>query len=308
MAVEISVIICTLNRPHCLPLAVESVLDQTLACDRYEIIIVDNGSAVETEHLVRSKFLGIPNIRYVRERTLGLSSARNTGWREAVGQYVAYLDDDATASRPWLELILRVFEKERPKPGCVGGKIELLCETPPPGWLSKELMGYLGRVDWSDVPCVLPPTQWLGGGNIAFPRDLLAEIGGFQIRLGRIGARLLSSEEILVRQHLESRGYSCFYHPAIHVWHHVPASRLTRAWFRRRCYWQGVSNARLALFHDAPSRSSRLGTASRELVGLLASPRRLINLGWPTRKSARFVRQCGEISRVGYVTGMLGLL
>jgi glycosyltransferase involved in cell wall biosynthesis len=306
VTVEISVVICTLHRPLQLRLALRSVLAQTLAPDRYEILIVDNGSSVETERLVQSEFSGAVNLRYIREGTLGLSSARNTGWQQACGEYVAYLDDDATACPRWLEIILRLFEGKQGMPGCVGGKIDLVWEVPPPSWLSPELMGYLGRVDWSDIPCQLPENQWLGGGNIAFPRHLLAEIGGFKNQLGRIGAKLLSSEEILVRQQLEARGHGCFYDPEIQVSHYVPMARMTRAWFRRRCYWQGVSNALLQVHRDVLSRSTRLRIAGRELVRLLASPRRLVDLGCPVRDSACFLRQCGEISRVGYVAGLLG--
>jgi glycosyltransferase involved in cell wall biosynthesis len=307
MAVEISAVICTLNRPHHLRQAVQSVVAQTLSPDRYEILIVDNGSTVETEQVVQSEFRGVPNLRYVRECILGLSSARNTGWAQAVGGYVVYLDDDAMACPRWLEIILHVFTTEKPMLGCVGGKIDLLWEMPPPGWLSADLMGYLGRIDWSGVPRVLPETQWLGGGNIAFPRHLLAEVGGFQNHLGRVGSKLLSSEEILVRQLLERRGYGCYYHPEIHVWHHVPVSRMTQAWFRRRCYWQGVSNALLQTYRETPSVSARLGTAGRELTRLLWSSRRLAALAWQTEDPVQFVRQCGEFARVGYVLGLLGL-
>jgi len=305
---EISVIICTLDRPHYLRLAIQSVMSQTLARDCYELLIVDNGSIDEIERMIRKEFGSVPNLRYIREPTIGLSRARNTGWIEATGKHVAYLDDDAIACPRWLEAILGVFQTQRSSLGCVGGKIDLLWEFPPPKWLSTELMGYLGRIDWSEVPCVLPETQWLGGGNIAFPRQLLAEVGGFESHLGRVGARLLSSEEILVRRQLESRGHGCYYHPEIQVWHHVPAVRMTQAWFRRRCYWQGVSNALLHMYRDVPSVSTRLGIASRELVRLLTSPRRLVDLGRPTREPAQFLRQCGEISRVGYVAGLFGLL
>jgi glycosyltransferase involved in cell wall biosynthesis len=307
VTIEVSAIICTLDRPHYLRLATQSIVNQALARERYEVLIVDNSANEKAERMIRGEFGSVPNLRYIWEPILGLSRARNTGWRNAVGKYVAYLDDDAVACPRWLETILGVFQTHPATLGCVGGKIDLRWDIAPPNWLSAELMSYLGRIDWSEVPCVLPETQWLGGGNIAFPRRLLAEIGGFRNDLGRIGTRLLSSEEILVRQQLEAQGHPCFYHPEIQVWHHVPTERMTQAWFRRRCYWQGVSNAVLQTHRDAPSAPSRLGTASRELACLLASPRRLVDLGWPTRESAQFLRHCGEISKVGYVAGLLGL-
>jgi len=130
---EVSVVICTLDRPHYLRLATQSVVSQALARDRYELLIVDNGSTDETERMIRTEFGSVPNLRYIREPILGLSRARNTGWTQASGEFVAYLDDDAVAVPYWLEKILHVFETVRPMPGCVGGRIEPLWEvTPPP--------------------------------------------------------------------------------------------------------------------------------------------------------------------------------
>lgn len=307
MGIQISAIICTLNRHGYLRMALQSLVDQTLARERYEILVVDNGSTDGTERMVRTEFGYMANLQYMREPILGLSHARNTGWLRAAGTFVAYLDDDAVACPRWLEKILDTFQMSSATLGCVGGKIDLTWEAPSPEWLAAELTSYLGRIDWSDHPCVLSETQWLGGGNIAFPRHLLMEIGGFQSRLGRVGTRLLSSEEILVRQQLEGRGYGCYYHPEIRVWHHVPASRLTKAWLRKRCYWQGVSNALLEKYRDTPSSRTWFISAGREITQLLTSPRRLIDLVRPAQEPSAFLRQCGEISRVGYVAGLLGL-
>jgi len=85
----LSVIIPTFNRWPLLPRAVESVLNQTLLPD--EVIIVDDGSTDATEAEFAARF---PHLRYIRQKNLGVSAARNTGIREAHGDWLAFLDSD----------------------------------------------------------------------------------------------------------------------------------------------------------------------------------------------------------------------
>jgi len=178
MTVRISAVICTFNRADYLGKAVNSLVDQTLSKEEYEILVVDNGSIDNTRKVALEEFSHVQNLRYLYEPILGLSQARNTGWRNAKGEYVAYLDDDAIASPRWLEAILDVFETVKPEPGCLGGKVEPIWEAPQPLWLPDSLLASLSFVDWSENPCNLDHKQWLVGTNIAFPKYLLKAAGG----------------------------------------------------------------------------------------------------------------------------------
>ena len=87
----VSVVIPTYRRPHLVARAIHSVLRQTL--QDFEIIVVDDASADNTEEIVRG--LGDARVRYVRHpRNRGLPASRNTGIEEARGRYIAFLDDD----------------------------------------------------------------------------------------------------------------------------------------------------------------------------------------------------------------------
>lgn len=87
----VTVAIATYNRPTVLPRAIVSVLRQTVP--DFEIIVVDDGSALRAESAVRK--IGDPRIRYIpHERNQGLPAARNTAIRAATGEYIAFLDDD----------------------------------------------------------------------------------------------------------------------------------------------------------------------------------------------------------------------
>jgi len=86
----VSVIIATFNRAHLVGRAISSVLFQTF--ERYEILVIDDGSTDSTWNVVR-RFGS--RIRYLRlEPNLGVSAARNTGIRESTAPFIAFLDSD----------------------------------------------------------------------------------------------------------------------------------------------------------------------------------------------------------------------
>lgn len=302
--IKISAIICTLNRAEYLRESIGSLLNQTLPKTRYEILIVDNGSTDNTSEVVNREYDDVQNLRYVYEPILGLSQARNTGWRQAVGEYVAYLDDDAIAYPQWLEKILHVFETIKPKPACVGGRIEPLWETARPPWLSDRIARCLGVLDLSDSPMTLDDSHGLFGGNSAYPRHLLETVGGFQTSLGRKGNKLLSNEENLLHQQLKQRGYHYYYHPEVAIRHHVPSFRLTKSWLIRRWYWQGVSDAVAAIHLASPPTLKWLWMGISAVINLLRSPQGLVCLIVPTNNPDRFALKCAISRKTGYIVGL----
>ncbi len=308
MEKKITAIICTHNRADYLPGAISSLTDQDLPNDAYEIIIVDNGSTDNTRNVV-SGFTHVGNIRYIHEPVIGLSHARNAGWQNAAAPYVAYLDDDAVATPGWLGKILHIFETTHPWPGCVGGRVTPIWEAPRPAWLGDKIVCCLTVVDWSDTPHVLENlnAEWLAGANLAFPRKVLDRLNGFTPCLDRAGTRLLSSGDVFLEKETQKIGYTCFYHPDVEVSHHIPASRLTQSWFVRRYYYQGISDAVMALLTEFPSKKRRARIIIRMAVDLLRQPGGLLNLIWPTKDPERFTRKCFNLIVLGHMVGLLVL-
>jgi len=305
--VRISAIVCTHDRAAVLPGALRSLADQTLAAESYEIVVVDNHSHDETQEIVCDELSGFSNLRTVHEPRLGLSSARNTGWRHATGPIVAYLDDDALAPRDWLERILAAFETLHPTPGGVGGRIDPIWEAPRPSWLPDSCLPFLIILDLSPVPIVLPPGKFLVGTNMAFPRSLLEALGGFPVELGPIGGRFGSGEETMLQRWIRAQGLSLYYDPAICVRHRVPESRLSRRWLLRRMYWEGLSRARQTLFREPPDLRQRLRLVGIALRKLTSSPRRLLALASPSHAPETFARKASTCRRFGFLIGMLTL-
>ena len=89
MEIKVSVIIPTLNRRELITRALDSVVSQTYPI--HEIIVVDNGSTDNTILMLSENY---PFVKILKEKRLGVSSARNTGIRAAKGDWLALLDSD----------------------------------------------------------------------------------------------------------------------------------------------------------------------------------------------------------------------
>ncbi|NQT02512.1 MAG: glycosyltransferase family 2 protein [Planctomycetes bacterium] len=237
----ITAVICTRDRAHFLDKCIKSLLEQSLDREKYEILVIDNGSTDTTGDIIKC-FADEAVIRSVYEPVIGLSRARNTGWQNAKGQYVGYIDDDAVAEEGWLESALWCFENLSPMPDWVGGPINLDWESTSPDWINQELSVSLGKVYWGDERSRLRNDQRLGGGNSFFPKSRLKELDGFDERLGRKGKTFLSNEETHIQRRIEAQGGSLYYHPGVCIRHFVPTERITPQWFYKRYYWGGISD------------------------------------------------------------------
>lgn len=293
---EISVVVCTRSRAPLLAATLASLGRQTLAADRYEVLVVDNGSSDDTPEVVRRAAGCGANLRGLSEPRTGLSRARNTGVAAAAGAVVAFVDDDALVSEEWLARIAASFAASTT--GAVTGRVEPLWEAPRPPWLSDALLPYLSIVDWGAVAGALAPGRWLCGTNMAFRREDLLAVGGFAEDLGRRGEKLLSMEEVDVQSRLSARGVVLRYEPAMVVSHRVGAERLTPPWLERRAFWQGVSNAIFERHAGVLRLRPWLHLAAFGGV-LLAAPWRLRGRGGVERVE----RRCKALLRLGYVLG-----
>jgi glycosyltransferase involved in cell wall biosynthesis len=236
-----SVAICTHNRAADLKEALLSLLQQNFK-NSYEVIVVDNCSTDHTKQVVEEfqKMVHIPVV-YIFEERLGLSVARNRAIREASGEYVLFLDDDAVACTDWIGGIVALFDLD-PQIGCVGGKIDPAWEGSAPLWLSHENRTLYTILDYSDEIVEMRKPAIPFGANVAFRKSIFDSMDAFREDLGRVGSNLLSSEESELIERIRTR-YTVYYTPHSSVLHKIPRSRISRKWLLRRIYWQGVSRA-----------------------------------------------------------------
>src|SRR5208282_516376 len=161
--------------------------------------------------------------------------------------YIAYIDDDAVPYPEWLAAIIEAFETT--DAAVVAGPILPVWPGPIPEWLPTKYAGCLTILNHGPADRPLREGEFAFGANMAFAVEALRAIGGFNLGIGRTGARnLLSEEEIEIQLVLRDRGYTSFYAASAKVSHVVHRDRVSRSYFRARMSWQGVS----ALLRNPP--------------------------------------------------------
>ncbi len=250
-SLRISAVICTHNRREYLSSAIESLLDQTLDQNEYEILIIDNASADGTAELVQAEYGHLDHLRYFYESKLGISHARNRGIEEARAPFLIYIDDDARAYPETLQSVLDAFISLDPSPAAIGGRIWLDWEGEKPDWVPDRYLNLFTHLDYGDESFYLEETHYLMGANIAFRVSALKRLGGFDPNLGRVGGLLRSGEETSMINLMLSIGWPVYYEAKAIVWHVVPPSRKKQKWLWSRFYWDGASQPLLT--NDSPS-------------------------------------------------------
>jgi len=116
----LSVIVPVWNGAAQIGSCLEALADQTYPSDRFEILVVDNGSTDQTAEAV----CHFPQVILLKELTQGSYSARNRGLATARGEFVAFTDADCIPSKDWLDCGVRAL-LGADNVGIVGGRIEL---------------------------------------------------------------------------------------------------------------------------------------------------------------------------------------
>lgn len=240
MTINISVAICTYNRARLLPRALDSLLSQKLPADRFEILVVDNGSTDNTWDIVAAYKARKQNIRYIYEPILGIARARNRAISETSGKFIAFLDDDARATEKWL---VRHAQAWQAGYQAVVGRVELDWQGKRPDWLLSEHETLLARYNYGTQDCDLPHNAHLITTNASFSISLLRSLQGFDESLGHRGRVLVGGEDNDLFYRIVARGISVRYLASAVVMHSVAAERLTEWWLIGRMFWEGMGNA-----------------------------------------------------------------
>lgn len=231
----ISVVICTHDRADLLHFPLESLALQQAPDGLFEVLVVDNAWGAGTAEVVASYRRSDQRIRYVREKAVGLSHARNCGFREARGEYVAYTDDDCRLPETWLAHAQRIIEER--SPGCFGGPVYPFYDAPKPVWF-KDSYGTRERATTSGP---LTGGGNLMGGNLFVRRDLLERHGGFDPRFGMSGGRIGYAEEADFQERLRRADPPVvpFYDPQLFVYHLVRRDKMRVGWALRAAFAKG---------------------------------------------------------------------
>jgi glycosyltransferase involved in cell wall biosynthesis len=210
MVVKVSVVIPAYNGDRYLAEAIDSVLAQTY--QDYEVIVVDDGSTDHTAQVVKQYGKAV---RYLRQTNQGVAASRNLGLAAALGEYIAFLDQD--------DLFL---------PHKLSSQVALLDQKPDLGMVNSGWQIYRGGSvrdrqepaansvqPWQQIPQLTSTNLIIWKpvflGAMLFRRYWLERLGGFNttleqtpdvdlvLRLAKIGCPAAWVEQVTVkyRQH-----------------------------------------------------------------------------------------------------------
>jgi len=249
----ITVVVCTYNRSELLQVCLDSLACQIVAKDKpvFEVIIVDNNSTDATMDVACIFVEKYSHFRVVIEKQQGLSHARNCGWQEAQGQYVAYIDDDAKAYDDWIESII-AFTIQYPSVSVFGGPYFAYSVVPVPAWFPKDYGALSNGADTRS----LRQDEWISGTNMIFRKSLLAQFGGFETELGMAGEVIAYGEETDLLQRMKDRKISIFYVPSVCVNHVIMAHKLNLYFLVKSSFARGMGTAKI--LNHSPSVCKKL--------------------------------------------------
>lgn len=210
VAPEATVVIPTRDRPAQLQACLDGLARQTLAVGRFEVVVVDDGSAVP---LAPSTPAGL-DVVLVGQRHAGSAAARNAGVARARGAVVAFTDDDCVPDPEWLERMLASVAID---PGALhAGRVE---SAPGVGLLaeaSQELITFLVEHDNTGAG----DACFVTANNLAVARPVFEALGGFDARRMPIAA----GEERELCERARRRGIALRLVPGARVLHANPMS------------------------------------------------------------------------------------
>ena len=236
---SLSVAICSRDRPATLSRCLESVLALQRR-HRFELLIVDNAPSDQRTAELVGRF---SEARYVLEKRPGLNFARNRAWREASGDVIAYLDDDVVVDSGWLAGLREAWAENPDAAAFTGLVMPLTLETRAQVLFEKR-NGFRRGFDKNRFGRELPgnPLYPCGAGifgagcNMAFRRQILGELGGFDEALDT-GAPLPGGGDLDIFYRIIQAGHVLVYEPSFMVFHEHRASE---SGLRRQYYTWGL--------------------------------------------------------------------
>jgi GT2 family glycosyltransferase len=201
---DVSVVVPSVGRATRLAFLLEALERQTLAADRYEVVVVRGRDPGEPAGEVEG--LGA---RLIESEPAGPGALRNKGIAAARGRLVAFTDDDCRPAPDWLERLVEAAEREQ------GSFLQGRTEPDPDE--VRRLHG-LARSQ-----SIVGPSGWYETCNMAYPRDLLVRLGGFDERFDGGG------EDADLGLRALAAGAQPVYVDSARVWHAVHSRHVWEA-------------------------------------------------------------------------------
>jgi glycosyltransferase involved in cell wall biosynthesis len=217
-SLSVSIIIPALNEEKMIGRCLESIAQMDFPRDRFEVILVDNGSSDRTVGIARS-FADRLNLTILKKTGVRISALRNLGAQEARGSILAFLDADCLAPRDWLD---RILELTPPQAAGIVGAHYLLPENS--SWVGRTWHRYQEAEKSGEVSHV-------PAGDLIMRREDFLRLGGFD-------ETIQTNEDYELCERVRAAGMNVRAFPEIGVVHLGTAQSL-RVFFRKQA-WHGT--------------------------------------------------------------------
>ncbi|WP_013325568.1 glycosyltransferase family 2 protein [Gloeothece verrucosa] len=220
-----SIVIPTYNRCEALKTCLDSIACLKYPRERFEIIIVDDGSKDPLDNLV-NPYREQLHIKLIRQTNAGPAQARNTGANAASGEYLAFTDDDCILDENWLCALENGFSKT--PNALLGGKTLNTLVDNPYSTASQLFIDYL--YDYYNTKGT--QATFFASNNFAIYRKLFDQVGQFDISFS-----LAAGEDREFCDRWLSSGYSLCYIPNAIIYHshHLSLGKFWRQHYNYGC-------------------------------------------------------------------------
>lgn len=219
-----SIIIPTYNRPQPLTNCLQSLADLDYPDNRFEVIVVDDGSKISLKTVVKPLQNQL-NLTLIPQANAGPATARNTGAKQAQGKFLAFIDDDCTPANNWLQVLETYLIAHAND--LIGGCIINALSENIYATASQALLDYI----YASYQNKTKFPQFFTSNNIALSAENFWAIGGFDTNFP-----LAAAEDREFCDRLLSHNYNMRYAPEAIVYH---AHHLTLKTFYRQHFNYG---------------------------------------------------------------------
>jgi hypothetical protein len=258
--VNATVAICTFNGALRIPMVLGPLAQQDCPHAAWEILVVDS-STDDGKPLIEAECARLfgTRARVVSENRPGLSFARERVSQEAQGEIICFLDDDTVPAPNFVTQAIRAF-KERPRAGCLGGKIIPRWKVPPTPLATAVADFALAICDRGDKAISY---DVIGGGpvgaGLCARRDLLRQVYR-EPRFARlvVGGTAVNGggcEDTAISVAIKGMLWEIWYVPSLVIYHIIPESRMTKEYFLRYYENTGRGQAKVRKIYDWKART-----------------------------------------------------
>ena len=209
---DISIVIPTYNRLDRLKTVTAGLERQTYPLDRFEVIIVSDGSSDGTDEFLRS-YKHPLNLKALFQKNQGPAAARNLGVSQATGEFILFIDDDVVPTPELVGKHLKTHKKYDRDRVVLGPMLtpQDAVLSPWTLWEQEMLMKQYRSMTsgkWQ------PTARQFYTGNSSLKRQHLIDSGGFDISFRR-------AEDVELAYRLAVSGVRFEYNPEA-IGHHYP--------------------------------------------------------------------------------------